>query len=185
MSDWFTTLEGVLDRVWESLALGVEDADHPARLPVFATVSPGGWPEARTVALRRADRGPAVVEVQTDIDSLKVESLRASPRAALHWWLAEDALQIRLRTGVAILTGEAVRAEWEAVPPASRYSYGETPPPGRPLQGALAYEKAPDFASFAVLRCSVLSIDAVHLGESHRRARFDAADGFAGQWLAP
>jgi hypothetical protein len=59
------------------------------------------------------------------------------------------------------------------------------PAPGTPIAAALDYRKTPDPAAFAVLRCTVQTIDAVHLGPNHRRARFDAADGWHGQWLAP
>lgn len=57
MSNWFETTEGIWESLWRTLERGVADAAHPARRPTFATVSPEGWPEARTVVLRTADRG--------------------------------------------------------------------------------------------------------------------------------
>jgi hypothetical protein len=38
---------------------------------------------------------------------------------------------------------------------------------------------------FAVLAARVHRIDALHLGQTHRRALYLAADGFAGAWIAP
>ena len=57
--------------------------------------------------------------------------------------------------------------------------------PGQPVAQALKYTKAPDSECFAVLRLELLTIDALHLGPSHRRAHFYRVGGCAGEWLAP
>lgn len=185
MNDWFTTLDGLWGRMWQTLGRGVADAKHPARLPTFATVSPDGWPEARTVVLRSAERDAGVVTVQTDLTSSKIISLRKTPRAALHIWDRKQDLQIRLQAGVQIDSGAAVRAIWEKVPDLGRQSYGITPPPGTPIKDALAYQKKPDPDTFAVLTCQIMRVDLVHLGKSHRRAGYTREDAWAGQWLSP
>ncbi|MEM8655731.1 MAG: pyridoxamine 5'-phosphate oxidase family protein [Pseudomonadota bacterium] len=178
-------LAAFLDTCWQHLRRGVADSRSPARYPVFATVSPEGVPEARTVALRRASAAEAVVEVHTDIVTPKVAALRASPVAALHVWLPKSRLQIRLTTTVEILTGDTVEDAWVKVPPASRVSYGTVPDPGVPIADVFDYEKPPERDRFAVLRCAVDHIDLVHLGERHRRAEYVRADGWRGTWLAP
>jgi pyridoxine/pyridoxamine 5'-phosphate oxidase len=182
---WAARLDGLLAQVWARLVRGVNDRHAPARHPTFATVSPQGWPEARTVVLRAADPVAALLEVHTDLHSAKVAALRANPQAAFHVWDASAHLQIRLQSEVMILSGGAVAATWDRVPDPSRQSYGTSPAPGTPIAEALAYAKPADPDSFAVLRCAVQAMDIVHLGPQHRRARFDRADGWAGQWLAP
>jgi len=111
--------------------------------------------------------------------------VRRIPFAALHVWDAAAHLQMRLEATVTILTGADVAATWAEVPNASRQSYGSLPAPGQPIAQALDYAKQSDPASFAVLRLTVQSIDALHLGPHHRRARFDRHAGWAGIWLAP
>ena len=185
MNDWFETLDGLRAHVWHHLLQGVANRDSAARHPVLATQSLDGWPEARTVVLRAADEQSGTVEAHTDLFSDKIASLRNLPRAALHVWEAEDRLQIRLSLSVEIQSGEAVAALWARVPDHSRQSYGVTPPPGTPIARALDYDKTPDPASFAVLRCTVQTIDAVHLGPVHRRATYRRDDGWTGQWLSP
>ncbi len=185
MSEWFETLEGLWRQSWQSLGRGVADSRHPARQPTFATVSPDGWPEARTVVLRKAEEATVSVQVQTDLHSDKIKSLRASPRAALHVWIEKQRLQIRIQTEVEILQGSAVRDLWEKVPDISRQSYGITPAPGTSIPGSLDYVKSPDPDTFAVLHCQMVHVDLVHLGEDHRRARFTRARDWAGEWLAP
>ncbi|MFQ6553734.1 pyridoxamine 5'-phosphate oxidase family protein [Aestuariibius insulae] len=185
MSDWFETLEGTLDQIWSRLSRGVADRRAPARQPTFATVSPSGWLEARTVVLRRADRQAAELDVYTDISSDKIKSLTATPRAALHIWEPKPRLQIRLQADVAILQDAEAAGIWSNLPPEARLSYGSTPSPGTQIETSLAYVKDPDPAQFAILRCSLISIDAVHLGDDHRRAAFTRKQDWTGQWLAP
>ncbi len=185
MSDWFETPQGIWDKVWSTLGRGVADAKHPARRPTFATVSPDGWPEARTVVLRSADRASAMVSVHTDLYSDKIASLRAVPRTALHIWDPKQDLQIRLQAEVTILSGDATRALWDKIPDHAQQSYGVAPPPGTPIAQGLDYVKKPDPATFASLECRMTLIDAVHLGADHRRIRFSRLGHWQGQWLSP
>ncbi len=182
---WATELETLLAQVWARLVRGVGDRHAPARHPVFATVAADGTPEVRTVVLRAADPVAGVVEVHTDLRSAKVAALRGNPLAALHVWDGAAHLQTRITASVEVLTGEAVTALWQRVPETSQAAYGTMPAPGSPIGAALDYRKTPDPAAFAVLRCTVLDIDAVHLGPNHRRARYGRVDGWRGQWLAP
>lgn len=185
MTEWFEALSGLLDRVWDTLKQGVADAEHAARLPTLATTSPAGLPEARTVVLRSADQEQGEVTFHTDLYSDKIKSLTERPLAALHIWDASQSLQIRLQADVAIQTGINTRPLWDEIPDHARQSYGVSPPPGTPINTALDYVKAPDPATFAVLRCRIATIDAVHLGEHHRRAAYSRSDDWAGQWLSP
>jgi len=178
-------LADFLDLAWARLSRGVADAKSPARYPVLATVSPQGAPEARTVALRKADRSAGLVEMHTDIYSHKISSLQHTPQAQLHVWDRNADLQIRLSLDVAILTGEAVAPRWQCVPDPSRKSYGTTPTPGSPIESAYAYEKPSDPAAFAVLEGTITQIDLVELNIPHRRALYKAQNTWTGQWLAP
>lgn len=185
MSEWFETLEGLHGRVWQTLGRGLADRRSAARHPTFATVSPDGWPEARTVVLRAVDAERRTLDVHTDILSAKVDSLREYPRAAFHIWDEKQKLQLRLEAEVEILSGDAVADLWAKVPDPSRQAYGTDPAPGTPIDDALAYSKPADPAAFAVLRCQVIAIDVVHLGADHRRACFTRDSDWVGEWLAP
>ncbi|WP_299143002.1 pyridoxamine 5'-phosphate oxidase family protein [uncultured Tateyamaria sp.] len=178
-------LQAFYDLAWQHLARGAADSRHPARFPTFATVSPSGMPEARTVAMRRASVSAREVEVHTDVDTPKVASLRHAPFAALHVWVPRADLQIRLTTKVEIVTGPAVDAAWASVPVASRVSYGTNPLPGTPIDHVHAYEKPTLRARFAVLLCAVTEMDIVQLGARHRRAFFGADTDWHGTWVAP
>lgn len=182
---WADQLDTLHAQVWRLLVRGVADRHAAARHPTLATSSLTGWPEARTVVLRAADAMVATLDIHTDLSSAKVVELRHNPRATLHIWDAAACLQTRIKVTVTVMSGEDVSAIWARVPDPSRQSYGTLPPPGQPIATALSYDKAPDLSTFAVLRCSVQVLDVLHLGPQHRRARFDRADGWMGQWLAP
>ncbi len=182
---WAIDLSQLYAEVWTRLTRGVHDRHAPARHPALATVTPEGRPQARTVVLRAADKSAGTLDIHTDLRSAKVGELRATPFAALHVWDSSAHLQLRLEARVTILTGQDVAAIWAGVPDASRLSYGTSPAPGQPIAQALAYTKVPDPSCFAALRLNVSTIDALHLGPNHRRARFDRIDGWAGEWLSP
>ncbi|EAR52923.1 Pyridoxamine 5'-phosphate oxidase-related, FMN-binding [Oceanicola granulosus HTCC2516] len=172
------TLADFHGRAWASL-----EAARGA-LIAFATVE-GTVPQVRSLVLRRASAAEALCEVHTDAGSAKVANLAINPRAALLLW--DEAAQVQVRLGVEVetLRGAEVRALWERVPEASRSAYGKDPAPGTPIADALAYRLATGLDNFAVLRCHAQTLDVVHLGDDHRRARFERADGWAGQWLSP
>lgn len=182
---WARDLGDLYSQVWTRLGRGVQDKHASARHPTLATIGTNGLPQARTVVLRAADKSSATLDIHTDLHSAKVTELRANPGAALHVWDTSPHLQMRIEADVAILSGADVADIWKRVPGPARLAYGSTPSPGQPIEDALAYEKSPDPAAFAVLRLKVIAIDALHLGPDHRRARYMRRDNWAGQWLTP
>ena len=182
---WARDLSQLYAEVWARLTRGVHDRHAPARHPTLATVTPEGRPRARTVVLRAADKAAASLDIHTDLRSAKIGDVRITPFAAVHVWDASAHLQLRLEAHVTLLTGPEVTAIWAGVPAASRLSYGSTPAPGQRIAHALEYKKVADPDSFVVLQLAVTTIEALHLGPHHRRARFDRSDNWSGTWLAP
>ena len=178
-------LAAFLDLGWQRLTQGVADRSAAARHPVFATVSPKGLPEARTVVLRGVSRPEGTMEVHTDAGSGKVMSLQARPVAQLMIWDEPSRLQIRVSTTVKIASGEAVAAKWSHVPDGSRMSYGASPQPGTAIDHAHAYTKLASSDWFTVLTCRIIEIELMQLAEIHRRAVFKAANDWKGQWWVP
>lgn len=182
---WARDLSQLYAEVWGRLTRGVHDRHAPARHPTLATVTPEGRPEARTVVLRAADKAAGTLDIHTDLRSAKVRDLRVTPFAALHVWDTSAHLQLRLEAQVTLLTGPDVAAIWAGIPTASRLTYGSTPAPGQPIAHALDYTKTSDATSIVVLRLQISTVDALHLGPNHRRARFDRQNEWSGAWLAP
>lgn len=185
MSDWFETLEGLRDKTWQMLDQGASDPDSALHTAALATKGLGGAAEARMVVLRGCSASGATLEIHTDRASRKVDELQADPKATLLFWDATNALQIRARVEVEILTGPEVEDRWQSLSGEARKNYGGRPAPSSPMPAAETYEETVERDRFAVLICRVTSLDVVHLGQMHRRALFEAKDGFAGMWLAP
>ena len=170
---------------WDQLGRGVADAKHPARTPTLATIYVNGFPTQRTVVLRVADRLTSQVEVHTDSLTPKVEELRENNKAALHVWIRKSMLQLRLEVCFDVLTGLEVADRWNAVPPASRISYGTKPVPGQPITGPFDYEKPAEQSRFAVLKGHVQQIEVLYLGSKHQRAIYTRTDDWCGHWISP
>jgi hypothetical protein len=178
-------LMAFLDEAWRHLTRGVADKHAPARHPTFATVSPEGRPEARSVVLRRADQAAAALEVHTDCATSKVRALQQAPYAALHVWVPRAKMQLRLAAEVEMFTGDAALERWEQVPEAARMSYGTQPHPGTPIKQVDDYHTSITSGRFTVLYCRLTEMDLLHLGAPHRRAKLYRDDGWSGTWVAP
>ena len=117
---WACELDSLFAHAWQRLTRGVHDRHAPARHPTLATVSPEGWPQARTVVLRGADKARSCIEIHTHLHSPKIDDLRAEPRAAVHVWDNGSRLQMRLQAQVEIISGPEAAQAWARVPDASR-----------------------------------------------------------------
>jgi pyridoxamine 5'-phosphate oxidase len=182
---WAESLVTLYDHVWALLVRGVNDRRACARHLTLATVTPLGTPATRTIVLRAADRKAASLDVHTDLNSAKIADLRATPFGELHFWDTSAHLQVRLSARATLLSGNDVEAFWTKIPAGSRLAYGGTPITGQPIANALDYIKTSDPAAFVVIRMAITTMDVLHLGPAHRRARFDRADNWEGQWLVP
>ena len=181
----YASLAAFYRAAWDQLGRGVADAKHPARTPTLATIAANGFPAQRTVVLRAADRAAAEVKIHTDTLTPKIEELRENNKAALHVWIRKSMLQLRLEVCFDIMTGLDVAGRWNAVPHASRISYGTHPVPGQPIVGPFDYEKLAEQERFAVLKGHVQQIEVLYLGTKHQRALYKRSDDWCGQWISP
>ena len=181
---WAVALDTLYAQAWQRLIRGVHDRHTPARHPTLATVSPEGMPQARTVVLRGADPARGRLEIHTNLHSSKINDLGVRPLAALHVWDSGQKLQIRLQAEVEVLTGPQAATAWSRVPEGSRTAYSAHAP-GSPLGDALAWDRQPDPAAFAVLHLHIQAMDLLHLGPDHRRAVYTRVQDWVGQWVVP
>ena len=122
-----------LDDMWAladtALKAGLGDRTHPARHPVLATISPTG-PQLRVLVLRGWNGRD--IRLQTDAATAKVDELRHDPRCALHIWLPDQMVQLRLSGDAKMTAGSAM--DWERMPAAAQHVYGGAPAPGTQSQ---------------------------------------------------
>ena len=192
-------LPDILSHAWSLLVRGGADRKSPVHTPVVASVDEDGLPQARVMVLRKADPAAGTLRFHTDARSPKVVQLdgRAVAVCAYH---AGEQVQLRI-SGIARIgrsTAE-VDALWQQSTLFARRCYLAEQAPGTPLPGPAsglpawiegqqptAEQIVPARPNFSVLWVGVTGIDWLHLANSgHRRAKFRADDGWAGQWVAP
>ena len=183
--DWARSLDTLHAQAWKRLARGVADRRAAARHPTLATVDAHGRPQARTVVLRAADRETGELRIYTDRQADKVAEVRATPWAAVHVWDQSAHLQLRLVAKVDVLTGSPVESIWNGLSEHARRCYGFGPASGESIDAATAYEVMPSLDAFAVLALRAETMDVLHLGHRHRRARYSRSDDWAGTWVVP
>ena len=181
----FQKLDNFLDYAWAQISRGKVDKNSPARHPTFVTSSADGFPNARTLVMRRSDRENNKIEFHTDTASSKMLALSQNPRAGIHIWLPKVQLQIQMDVVVEIKVGDITIPYWRDVPTNSRTAYGTIPSPGKVLESPLAYEHAPNQKRFAVLVCDIQSIQLLLLGVKHIRAHYKKTTNWQGVWLSP
>ena len=184
------TAEGLifgLDRVWAMLAAAVGDPSSALRTPVVATVRDGAA-DGRVMVVRAVDRDRATLTFFTDSRAAKVAAVMATPQVAVIAYDPETRLQFRL-VGVAEITvgGAAVESAWAAVTPHARRAYRTLAAPGTPSSDPTATLGDNDGrATFALLTVTVDSIDWLDLATpGHRRAAYDRASAWRGEWVVP
>ena len=75
----FQKLDNFLDFGWVQITRGKADKKSPARHPSFVTSSADGFPNARTLVMRRSDRKNNQIEFHTDTASSKMLALKENP----------------------------------------------------------------------------------------------------------
>lgn len=185
MTNPFHDLPSTLDQVWSLCEDGQSNRTSAFRTPVLATNAPDG-PSMRSVVLRGVDRTAQQLTSYTDTRSSKVDHLRADPRCALHFWDAAASLQVRITARATVAEGDVLTPLWNTLPSHARALYGGSPAPGATMPSAETHDPTPDPAQFCVLTLTVLRVETLLLARDlHRRARFDAALNWRGEWLAP
>ena len=181
----FQKLDDFLNFGWAQISRGKADKKSPARHPTFVTSSADGFPNARTLVMRRCDRKNNQIEFHTDNVSSKMLALKENSRAGIHIWLPKVQLQIQMDVVVEVKAGDITIPYWRDVPTNSRIAYGTIPIPGTVIQTPLAYDHAPDQKRFAVLVCNIQSIQLLLLGTKHIRAYYKKKTNWKGEWLSP
>ena len=181
----FQKLDNFLDFGWAQIYRGKADKNSPARHPTFVTSSAHGFPNTRTLVMRRCDRKNNQIDFHTDAESSKMLDLKKSPRAGIHFWLPRVQLQIQMDIVVEIKVGDITIPYWKDVPTNSRVTYGTIPSPGSVIESPNAYDHAPDQKRFAVLVCHIETIQLLLLGVKHIRANYKKTNNWQGEWLSP
>jgi pyridoxamine 5'-phosphate oxidase len=178
--------------IWQilkhELHRGALDPKHPFRYVNLGTQTASG-PEIRTVVLRSVSKNLEFY-VFTDSRSAKVEELRQSPLACLHFYHPGKRVQIRIQAQVQIHSGDELsRAFWAKVKDDAQKAYTSTLASGTVIstpEEAFEWQEPRDDRFFTVLRfvperVEVLQLNGIH----HLRLVFLRSEDWRGSWLVP
>lgn len=182
------SLDAIFVQIWIDLAQGAARAAHPFHTPALASLAADG-PDLRTVVLRYAELEARQLLCHTDYRSPKVRELREQCNAAWLFYHPMNKIQLRIRGTVTVHhDDELARARWKKATRRSRQCYRTQLAPGTATDApGIGEPLAAGFQNFAVIDCTVHSIDWLYLhSQGHLRARFDWQDGqWRSGWVAP
>lgn len=172
-------------RTWAKLAAwllsGATNANHPFHHVVVSSFGADGFPEVRTVVLRRFNDATRELTFHTDVRSPKVAELRADSRSGFLLYDPDKLLQVRARTTVRLHHADArARHEFDALPPHIRATYSCAVPPGQGMAADAPFDYPPRppvdeavaFGNFVTVVGVIREIDVLELHEhGHRRAK--------------
>jgi len=199
------TLTEIYEDLWRSLADALDGPTSAMRLPVVATVSAHGKPQARTMVLRDVDLEAGRLMFFSDARGGKLDDLSSTPEAQLVFFHPVKQLQLRVSGAVSQLPADQVEGIWSALPVELKVLYGAQPAPGFKVDIAssglskglfdetlreldrqeLAEKGAQNFAVFYV---KALQIEWLLLTtDGNRAARFELENGDlkAANWRIP
>ncbi len=180
-------LDAIEVQCWKSLALAIEDRDHPFKTAVLATLGARSRLFQRTVVLRGVDGDRRELIFHTDARAKKFQQIKTKPAVSLLFWDPSSRQQLSLQ-GVAEVTQRSKFADdqWHRTPVKSRTIYSVLTPPGTVTDGKARFLPRElsginiDPAAlqrgrphFAVIKVRIDSVDWLQLKErEHRRASF-------------
>jgi pyridoxamine 5'-phosphate oxidase len=195
------------EQAWTELGRGVHDRRHGFHMPTLCTLDGEGMPVGRIVVLRKAVREQALLLMHTDARSEKAQALRGLPEqtgpCTVVLYDISRRLQLRVRGLLTLHTqGPIVANQWAASSLSSRRCYLAPHAPGsvQPTmdhnlpEHLLGKTPTPDETRagkdrFAVLACTMTSVDMLHLGAfGHSRCEWSydgAGTMLDGRWLSP
>jgi len=180
------TLENIYTDCWERIAAGAKTAKHAFHLVTLSTIN-NGFPEMRTVVLRKSNSLENTLNFHTDYRSPKVNQIKENASVAILLYDFESRIQIRLRTKATIHHLDSVCEEaWKNSRLESKRCYLVDPSPssiidfpddGLPknlsVKDLTEDNVQPGFQNFVVIKTKVLELDWLFLNnKGHRRAQF-------------
>ncbi len=178
------------DAALATLQHALHDRGSTLRNVQFATVSPDGRPNVRTVVLRGLERAPPLAELHTDLRAGKVRDIGHVEAVTILAWSSAEQLQVRLDGDARLHHGdELARGRWDALSPGARKPYGLRAHPGTAIADPDAQDHLPadeQFAQFGVVLVALTTLDVLRLGpegsQTRAAGRF-TADGLVADWV--
>ncbi|PHI21654.1 hypothetical protein CEQ90_02255 [Lewinellaceae bacterium SD302] len=191
--------EDLWQAAWQLLTRANKDRKHAYRTATVSTVTPSGYPSARTVVMRNANRENFTLRLYTDRRSHKVAQLEKTPR--LHWlfWDPKKQIQFSGVGEVVFWPPDQARELFIQLPKHGRKAYATVIGPGEPARektdglppnwSVLELEET-DYAAenFLVVETRLFKVDLLYLDRECGNQRLNAqrsGDDWKLNWMVP
>jgi pyridoxamine 5'-phosphate oxidase len=197
----YDNLENINSISWDYLSKGAETPHNPFHLGNLSTISKLGYPNTRTVVLRRVDYNPYKLYCHTDIRSSKFDEIEDNSKISWHFYEKKLKLQFRLYGYAKIhFNDDLSHKHWEESKLTSRRCYLIEPGPGAVVKNQEHglpnkligrnpnYEESlPGEKNFAVIETIIEEMDFLFLkADGNIRAGFKYNDNsIISNWLIP
>lgn len=167
------------DRVWQELSSAVHNRRHSFHTFTLATIDEQGFPQARTMVLRRIDREGKIIQFNCDARSPKVSELSETPTVCVLFYGAKEKLQVRACGAVTIYCNDAISEEtWGKMQPMSRDCYRTPFAPSSEYTDSTTnielLSVSEGYSNFVVCNLTLSSLEWLSLSsEGHQRVRHD------------
>ncbi len=179
----------IWDYLTHELRRGALDSKHPFRYVNLGSIGKG-YPEVRTVVLRKVDQ-ELNFYIFTDARTEKVTEIKSDKSVSLHFYHPKKRVQIRIQAKVEIHRNDNLALElWQRIQGDAQKAYNSTLSPGEEIsepEEGWDWPETMESSHFAVLRIIPQKIEALQLdGLNHLRIEFrKVVDGWGGTWLVP
>ncbi len=177
--------DALVKYIYESLATGVDDRNHPYHLMSVASLDKDGNADVRMVVNRKFIEKTREIYFHTDYRSAKIDCIRNNPKLTLLFYNLETNIQLRIRALAQVNhKNDIAEKQWDATRLFSRKCYLIEKAPS--TYSDIATDSLPEvfhkrnptkeesvkgYENFCVVTCKITSIDYLNLAASgHLRA---------------
>ncbi len=190
------SFEEIYNHILGEVQRGSVDRKHPFHLCFLSTINNStGFPDSRTVVLRKVDRDGFVLRVHTDVRSEKIKHIKFCCNTHLLFYNQKAKLQVRLSSiGEEVQDEELKKEVWSQAQDISQRCYYVPHSPSTEIDTPFlnseidTTDQTLGYNVFSILEFKVFELDVLELNyEGHLRANLKVNDGKLEKsvWLMP
>jgi len=170
----------------------IKSAKHSFRTASVATIGELGFPEVRTMVLRKFNPDNKSLSFHSDYRSNKVKHIAKNPHIQILFYDKPNKLQLRITAKAFVhYNNEVTLSAWNLMEDSPKKCYSYMSKPGELLECKtlpLRLSSQESYVNFCIIECNISTIDYLSLASSgHQRflLTFEGDDAFSIQSIMP
>ena len=191
-----TEKEGILDKIWNELILGLNSGKHPFHIFTVSTVK-NNKPDSRSVVLRTVDKENKSISFHTDLRSKKILQIKESENICALFYDKDSKIQLRIYGSAIKETNSLlIKEKWNSSKEMSKLCYLNKISPGEVINEPKDYLYGKEelnniklgIKNFSIINIKISQIDWLSLNhEGHQRMliNYTSNNKIDFDWVAP